>query len=131
MDITINGRSYALRVTWAAHDRMRREIGDDYTTVIQDAFESRDLGAIALAVSACIPDLDPAEIIEASPAIAPLWEAVMQALLISFYGPDKAVEEREPAGKQSLKAPLSCLILSVMRSVRRFGLALVGQSSGA
>lgn len=114
--VKIDGRSYDLKVTWAAHEHLKSRLGEDYTQVLHEAFDKRDLTSLSVGIAACVEGLDADTVYQASPPIAPIWEALTEALLISFYGPSKTPEDRDTGGKL-----ISRLISSVTRQDPRSG----------
>ena len=97
--VKIDGRAYDLKVTWAAHEKLKSRLGEDYTRILHEAFDKRDLTSLSIGVACCVDDLDADTVYLASPAISPIWEALTEALLISFYGPSKTPEGGDKSGK--------------------------------
>lgn len=84
--VKINGRSYDLKMTWAAHAALKDELGDDYTQVLHGIAETMDLNALSVGVAACCDGLEAEDVFSASPAITPLYEALTGAMAVSMFG---------------------------------------------
>ena len=116
--VKIGGRAYDLKVTWAAHEKLKSRLGEDYTQILHEAFDKRDLTSLSIGVASCADGLDADTVYSASPPIAAVWEALTEALLVSFYGPTKKPEGGDEKGKL-----ISRLISSVTRRDPQSGAA--------
>lgn len=114
--IEINGAAHEVKLTWAAHEALKEQLGAEYTEVIQKSHDQRDLNTLATALAAATEGLDVKEIYEASPPITLMYEALIEAMLVSFYGPSKT-----PEGEDGAKKKISLSTLFAMSRGPRSG----------
>lgn len=87
--LDVGGETVTLRFTWDAIARLRQALGEDYDTVITQAFNTQDVESIAHVVSiGSVDDLDPAAVMAASPPVIPTINACLDAIHRAYYGPD-------------------------------------------
>lgn len=104
--VAIGGRTHVLRFTWDAIAQLRAAFGPEYDERISKALDGRDVEAIAKVVAIGTGgELEPREIIEASPPLVATSNAVFRALYLAYYGPDgPPPRDEEAQGKPKTRA---------------------------
>lgn len=95
----IGGREFEIHYSWAAIGLLRAHWGENYIGRMASALESRDLEAIAFAISAgSAGAVSFDEVLAESPAIIPAIEAVRDAWVLAHYGPEGFRDPRPQKG---------------------------------
>jgi len=109
--IEIAGDSYQVAFTWDAVARLSSVFGNDFDGEVADAIKNADVKALSVILSLSMtPEQTPEWIMEQSPPIAIVGDAINRALTIAFLGPGL---EKEPEGDKP-ENPLTGSLLPTM-----------------
>ena len=116
-EIKINDKTYDLNLTWLGHQKLKDELGEDYTDKLLSCFDDRDFKTLSIGLAAATQGLTSDEIYYASPPIDTAFKALKAVVYISFYGPNKEVFEVEnKAGKKLLDRVISLFVRQSFQS---------------
>lgn len=103
--LDLGGVNYTLRFDWRALSKVKTQYGDEAILRLLDQTPETIAGMLVCALERNHPEITLDKILDVSPPITPVLQAIDKALSYAYFGPDGPPDSSDSGVKQTNENP--------------------------